>query len=83
MAQIPANVYRSVLCAAGLLALGLAMFISGMVLWTTEGTSAMIGLWVCGLLVFIPGFYFTRIAYHAYKGTAGYSWTDIPDWPAE
>ena len=59
------------------------MFISGMVLWTTEGTSAMIGLWVCGLLVFIPGFYFTRIAYYAYKGTAGYSWADIPDWPAE
>lgn len=38
---------------------GLAMFISGMVLWRTEGTHALIGLWVLGLLVFIPGFYFT------------------------
>ncbi|PRW60621.1 ATP-dependent DNA helicase isoform A [Chlorella sorokiniana] len=39
------------------------MFISGLVLWQTEGQSALIGLWVCGLLVFIPGFHFTRIAY--------------------
>ena len=35
------------------------MFISGMVLWRTEGTHALIGLWVLGLLVFIPGFYYT------------------------
>lgn len=59
------------------------MFISGMVLWQLEGISAMLGLWICGLLVFIPGAYFTRIAYHAAQGTAGYSWADIPDWPAE
>lgn len=59
------------------------MFVSGLVLWRVEGTSALIGLWICGLLVFIPGFYFCRVAYHAYKGTAGYSWADIPDWPAE
>ena len=26
---------------------GLAMFISGLVLWQTEGQSALIGLWVC------------------------------------
>jgi hypothetical protein len=59
------------------------MFISGLVLWQTEGTSAFIGLFVCGLLVFIPGFYFTRIAYMASWGRAGYSWNDLPDWPAE
>lgn len=35
------------------------MFISGMVLWHTEGTEALIGLWVLGFLVFIPGFHFT------------------------
>lgn len=35
------------------------MFISGMVLWQTEGSHALIGLWVLGMLVFIPGFYFT------------------------
>lgn len=57
------------------------MFISGLVLWQTEGNSALIGLWVCGSLVFIPGFYFTRIAYKAYKGHRGYSWEDIPEMP--
>lgn len=62
---------------------GLALFISGMVLWRVEGTSALIGLWVCGLLVFIPGFYFTRVAYLARQGAAGYSWADIPEWPTE
>jgi hypothetical protein len=36
------------------------MFISGLVLWQTEGNSALIALFVLGLLVFIPGFYFTR-----------------------
>ena len=62
---------------------GVAMFVSGMILWRVEGIAGMLGLWICGLLVFIPGVYFTRIAYHAYKGTEGYSWADIPDWPEE
>jgi hypothetical protein len=59
------------------------MFVSGLVLWSIEGTSALIGLWVCGMLVFIPGFYFSRLAWYAYRGRAGYSWADIPDWPEE
>jgi hypothetical protein len=46
-------------CSQQCLLAGLTMFISGMVLWRTEGTEALIGLWVLGLLVFIPGFYFT------------------------
>ncbi|KAI7844016.1 hypothetical protein COHA_002553 [Chlorella ohadii] len=76
--QIP---YRSVYLAVGLLLAGLAMFISGLVLWRTEGQSALIGLWICGLLVFIPGFYYTRIAYLVWRGRRGYSWEDIPDLP--
>jgi hypothetical protein len=35
-----------------------------------------------GLLVFIPGFHFTRIAYLVWRGRRGYSWEDIPDLPA-
>lgn len=58
-------------------AAGLAMFVSGLVLWQVEGTSAFIALLVLGSLVFIPGFYFTRIAYKAYKGHRGYSWDDV------
>jgi hypothetical protein len=61
---------------------GLAMLVAGLVLWQVEGMSALIGLWVCGLLVLIPGVYFTRVAYLAYKGVEGYSWADIPDWPS-
>ena len=56
------------------------MFISGLVLWQVEGTSALIGLWVCGLLAFIPGAYYTRLAWQAYNGRS--SWEHIPDWPA-
>lgn len=34
---------------------GLALFISGLVLWRTEGNNALIALFVLGMLVFIPG----------------------------
>lgn len=77
--QIP---YRSVYLAIGLTIAGLVMFISGMVLWRTEGSHALIGLWVLGMLVSIPGIYFTRIAYMAYNGRRGYSWDQIPTLPA-
>jgi hypothetical protein len=79
LAQIPASVRRPVFAAVGLVILGMAMLVSGLVLWRTEGTSALIGLWVCGILVLIPGVYVSRVAYYAYKGVEGYTWTDIPD----
>ena len=46
------------------------MFVAGLVLWRTDGNSALIALWVLGLLVFIPGFYFLRIAYKARQCSA-------------
>lgn len=58
---------------------GLVLFIVGLTLWQTEGTSAFIGLFVLGLLVFIPGFHFTRLAWLAYTGRG--SWKDLPDLP--
>ncbi|CAJ2637936.1 transmembrane protein 230-like [Trifolium pratense] len=33
---------------------------------------------ILGMLVFIPGFYYTRIAYYAYKGYKGFSFSNIP-----
>ncbi|CAN8273448.1 unnamed protein product [Cochlearia groenlandica] len=33
---------------------------------------------VLGCLLFIPGFYYTRIAYYAYKGYKGFSFSNIP-----
>ncbi|XP_074592381.1 uncharacterized protein LOC141848220 [Curcuma longa] len=31
-----------------------------------------------GSVLFIPGFYYTRIAYYAYKGYKGFSFANIP-----
>ncbi|XP_022863428.1 transmembrane protein 230-like [Olea europaea var. sylvestris] len=33
---------------------------------------------VLGGILFIPGFYYTRIAYYAYKGYKGFSFANIP-----
>lgn len=36
-------------------------------------------LFVLGLVIFVPGAYFSRIAYYAYKGREGYSFDAIPN----
>mmetsp|Transcript_6234 Transcript_6234/g.12254 ORF Transcript_6234/g.12254 Transcript_6234/m.12254 type:complete len:162 (+) Transcript_6234:19-504(+) len=77
--RIPASARAPVLSAMGLMLLGVSMLIAGLVLWQTEGLSALIGVWVCGILVLIPGVYVSRIAYYAYKDVEGYTWADIPD----
>jgi hypothetical protein len=33
---------------------------------------------ILGALLFMPGFYYTRIAYYAYKGYKGFSFSNIP-----
>ena len=33
---------------------------------------------ILGMLLFMPGFYYTRIAYYAYKGYKGFSFSNIP-----
>ncbi|XP_072977333.1 uncharacterized protein [Typha angustifolia] len=33
---------------------------------------------ILGSVLFIPGFYYTRIAYYAYKGYKGFSFSNIP-----
>ncbi|KAH8481665.1 hypothetical protein POPTR_018G133500v4 [Populus trichocarpa] len=33
---------------------------------------------ILGVVLFIPGFYYTRIAYFAYKGYKGFSFSNIP-----
>ncbi|XP_042496765.1 transmembrane protein 230 [Macadamia integrifolia] len=33
---------------------------------------------VLGSVLFMPGFYYTRIAYYAYKGYKGFSFSNIP-----
>ncbi|XP_010928697.1 uncharacterized protein [Elaeis guineensis] len=34
---------------------------------------------ILGSILFIPGFYYTRVAYHAYKGYKGFSFANIVD----
>ena len=34
---------------------------------------------IIGSIIFLPGFYFTRIAYKAWKGVEGFSFSDIPE----
>ncbi|XP_013381000.1 transmembrane protein 230 [Lingula anatina] len=34
---------------------------------------------ILGLLMFIPGSYHVRLAFYAYQGYQGYSYSDIPD----
>lgn len=33
---------------------------------------------ILGAILFLPGFYYTRIAYYAYKGYKGFSFSNIP-----
>lgn len=33
---------------------------------------------ILGTILFMPGFYYTRIAYYAYKGYKGFSFSNIP-----
>lgn len=35
-------------------------------------------LFTLGLVIFIPGFYYSRIAYYAYKGHPGFTFDVIP-----
>lgn len=80
--RIPPQKRKSVVFAVVLTCLGLGMLISGLVLWRTEGTSALIGLWVCGILVLIPGIYFLRIVWFILgrrQANGYYEWSDIPD----
>ena len=39
------------------------------------------GAWpllIIGIITFLPGFYYIRIAYYAWKGYSGFSFKDIP-----
>ncbi|GAQ80044.1 hypothetical protein KFL_000450010 [Klebsormidium nitens] len=38
----------------------------------------VIGFTILGILLFLPGFYETRIAYYAWRGAKGYKFSSIP-----
>ena len=71
----PVAVYR--LLAAGTTFLALSGLIAqGRLPGAAPGAGW--GLLVLGLLAALPGFYVTRIAYHAARGRPGFSFGDIP-----
>jgi hypothetical protein len=45
---------------------------------TGRDSSLAYGLLVLGVLLFLPGFYETRIAYYSWRGYKGYSYSRIP-----
>lgn len=64
-----------------LLTLGIAGIIGGLVMMFKKiGGDRGHGLFfaILGAVLFIPGFYYTRIAYYAYKGYKGFSFANIP-----
>eukprot|EP00877_Chromochloris_zofingiensis_P009528 jgi/Chrzof1/4829/Cz15g00260.t1 len=75
--------YGSIALAVFLMLFGMASFVLAWLHFTQAifgKEQAEVGFTVVGLLTFIPGFYHTRIAYYAWKGTPGYRWSDIPSY---
>ncbi|XP_061361710.1 uncharacterized protein LOC133305490 [Gastrolobium bilobum] len=67
--------------AVSLLVFGtLGIIIGSLMAYNHVGGDIAHGLFfaVLGTILFIPGFYYTRIAYYAYKGYQGFSFSNIP-----
>ena len=71
--------FKKILLAVTLLVVGVACFSGGLELVVTHHQSHGFAFVVLGLLAFIPGVYFSKVAYHAWKGHSGFSFTSIPD----
>ena len=80
--ELPKEIpWRSIALALFLLTFGTTFLIIAHFLYTEhmEGeTSQVFGFAVLGLLLFLPGFYETRIAYYAWRGAKGYRFSQIP-----
>lgn len=67
--------------AIALLMIGATGIIAGLIMMVnkTGGDRGHgIAFAVLGAFLFIPGFYYSRIAYYAYKGYKGFSFENIP-----
>ncbi|KAL3148251.1 hypothetical protein ABBQ38_013722 [Trebouxia sp. C0009 RCD-2024] len=70
--------WKAIYLAVGLLVAGTVLLFTGIGLWATDPKAHGFVLFTLGLIIFIPGFYFSRIAYYAYKGHPGYTFDVIP-----
>ncbi|XP_076923660.1 uncharacterized protein LOC143585862 [Bidens hawaiensis] len=72
---------KEIALAVSLLVFGLLGIVSGIFMSVNRvGGDTGHGLFfaILGGVLFIPGFYYTRIAYYAYKGYKGFSFSNIP-----
>nr|XP_043622365.1 transmembrane protein 230 [Erigeron canadensis] len=72
---------KEIALALSLLVFGIAGIISGIFMSINQvGGDTLHGVFfaILGGVLFIPGFYYTRIAYYAYKGYKGFSFSNIP-----
>ncbi|KAF5748652.1 hypothetical protein HS088_TW04G00610 [Tripterygium wilfordii] len=72
---------KEIALAVGLLVFGTLGMVSGIIMsYNRVGGDRGHGIFfaILGIVLFIPGFYYTRIAYYAYKGYKGFSFSNIP-----
>ncbi|OAY37793.1 transmembrane protein 230 [Manihot esculenta] len=72
---------KEIALAVSLLVFGVVGIVLGIFLASNKiGGDHAHGLFfaILGMVLFIPGFYYTRIAYYAYKGYKGFSFANIP-----
>ncbi|XP_071725413.1 uncharacterized protein [Rutidosis leptorrhynchoides] len=72
---------KEIALAVALLVFGITGIISGIFMSANRvGGDTAHGVFfsILGAVLFIPGFYYTRIAYYAYKGYKGFSFSNIP-----
>ncbi|KAM0939313.1 putative transmembrane protein [Dioscorea sansibarensis] len=72
---------REIALAISLLVFGTLGIIIGVIMaYNHVGGDRTHGVFfaILGSVLFLPGFYYTRIAYYAYKGYKGFSFANIP-----
>ncbi|KAH8953193.1 hypothetical protein BDL97_08G011200 [Sphagnum fallax] len=73
--------WKSIAVALFLLAFGSLFLVISHFIYTRHmggDSSQAYGFLVLGVLLFLPGFYETRIAYYSWRGYKGYSYSRIP-----
>ncbi|KAH9616531.1 hypothetical protein KSS87_019434 [Heliosperma pusillum] len=72
---------KEIALAVALLVFGVVGIVLGIYMATNHiGGDTAHGMFfaILGGILFLPGFYYTRIAYYAYKGYKGFSFSNIP-----
>mmetsp|Transcript_9160 Transcript_9160/g.26260 ORF Transcript_9160/g.26260 Transcript_9160/m.26260 type:complete len:97 (+) Transcript_9160:534-824(+) len=71
--------WKPVAVAVGLLLVGSVLLSVGLVQWLWYPAGHWLALTILGALAFLPGFYHTRIAFLAWRGYRGFSFSQLPN----